>query len=138
MRQGGRITGRRLFDLHKGHGHGGYSAHDVAVGRVPNLADLHWRLRAWDQDEVVSIQLTPTARKAITELHKIDRPIRHVSPVAHPYFVLSDIDGHNGSRADDRVECVVLKPDVSAKTTFRIEALQKLNGNPTVALKHSR
>ena len=39
---------------------------------------------------------------------------------------MSDIDGHNGTGANDRIQRVVLEPDVSAKTAFRIEALQKL------------
>ena len=133
----GRLTGRRWFTLRQGHGHGDHPAHDVAICRVANLADLHRRLRAWDQDQVVSIQLTPTAGIAISELHKIDGPLRDVTPAARRDFALSGIDGHNGAGANDGIKRVVLKPDLSAKTPFRIEALQNLDRNLRVGPKHS-
>jgi hypothetical protein len=91
-------------------------------------------LRAWDQHQATAIQLTPTAHVAIAQFHKVDRPVSFVPPSAHPHLVLPGINGDDRPRPDDRVEGVVLKPDVTIKTGFGVELLQKFNRNLSIGL----
>jgi hypothetical protein len=74
------------------------------------------------------------SRRAIAQFHKVDRPVSSVPPSAHPHLVLPGINGDDRSRPDDRVEGVVLKPDVTIKTGFGVELLQKLNRNLSIGL----
>jgi hypothetical protein len=92
-------------------------------------------LRAWDQHQATAIQLAPTADAAIAQFHKkVDRPVSFVPPSAYPHLVLPGINGDDRSRPDDRGEGVVLKPDVTIKTGFGVELLQKFNRNLSIGL----
>src|SRR5258707_7775465 len=126
------------FDLCYPHGDRCDSTDYVPVRWIANVADLPSGLRTRNQNQLLPIEFTPTAGVTVSELDEIDGAIEFVLPTTWLHLVLSCIDLDKRPGADERIECVILKPDISAKTVPQIQLLQQDNGNLTPTFKHAR
>src|SRR6267154_2017790 len=102
------------------------------------MADLHSRLRTRNQNQLASIDFTPTAGVPIPELNEINGTVKLAPPVTRPHFVLPGIDLHERTGADQGIKRVVLQADVSTKTFPQIQLLQERDRDVAPSFKHTR
>jgi len=87
------------------------------------MPDLPTRLRTRDQNELLSIEFTPTAGIPVSELDEIDGAVEFVLPTARLHFVLPGINLYERSGRNEGIKCVILKPDVPTKAVAQIHLL---------------
>jgi hypothetical protein len=119
------------------HGDGRDPADNVSVGWITNMPGPCSRMGSGNENQLVAVQLAPTAHVATPELNEIDGTIEVVLPI--PYDLsLSGVYFHEGARADQRVQGVILYPDIPIHRISPIHLLQQVNWNVGPAFKHLR
>src|SRR6266403_4885532 len=117
------------------HSDGRDSADNVGVGWIANMPGPCSRMGSGNKNQLVAVQLAPTTHVATPELNEIDRTVKVVLPI--PYDLsLSGVYFHEGPRTDQRVQGVILYPDIPMHRISPIHLLQQVNWNIGPAFKH--
>src|SRR5712671_6740570 len=77
------------------------------------------------QQELVIQKVTPGASIAVAQLHKIDGAVKFGPPAKRLHLPHARIDLHEGTRAQQRVERVILQADVAVLTVPDVQVLDQ-------------
>src|SRR5581483_11024550 len=88
------------------------------------------------KEQLVSIEIAPTANTTFAQLHKVDGALRLIVPAACFYCFLTRIDLYQRAGAHPRVHGMVLKPDISENGIPQIDLLQQADGDFTPLVEH--
>jgi hypothetical protein len=102
---------------------------------MPSLCSGLW---SRDQNQLTAVQFAPTAHVAISELEEKDGTVMLVMPVDWRHCSLAGIDLHKRSRPNDRVQRVILHPDVPVKRIAPVYLPQQSGRNVPPIFNHLR
>src|SRR5579863_117103 len=123
------LTSRRWPFLDNTHGHARYPADDFGLRRIIEPAYVLVGLRVRNNHQLSAIDLTPTTSVARSEFHEVNRAIEFCCPFFGADFPLASVDLHQRTRADQRVERIILEADVSIDGFAEVEMLQQTHGD---------
>jgi hypothetical protein len=87
---------------------------------------------------VVPLEFAPTAGiTIIPKFHKIHRTFVFARPHVFRDLILLGIDLHERTRADDRIQRVIVGPDVSIKEILRARLLRQEKSHFAQVLKYA-
>src|SRR6266852_8387736 len=77
------------------------------------------------QQELIIQKVAPRASIAVAQLHKIDGAVKFGPPAKGLHFPHAGIDLHEGTRAQQRVERVILQADIAILTVPDVQVLDQ-------------
>ena len=93
---------------------------------MPNLSSRLW---GRNQNQLIAVQFAPTTNIAVAELEEKDRTVMLVMPIHWWNCPRPGVNLHKGSRTNNRVQRVILHPDVSVKRIAPVHLLQESRGD---------
>ena len=93
---------------------------------MPSLSSCLW---GRNQNQFTAMQFAPTTNIAVVEFEGKDRTVMLVMPIHWRNCSLPGIDLHKRSRTNNRVQRVILHPDVTVKRIVPVHLLQQCVGN---------
>src|SRR5258708_39771944 len=90
------------------------------------------------QQELVIQKVAPRASIAVAQLHKIDGAVKFGPPAKGLHFAHAGIDLHEGTRAQQRVERVIVQADIDILAVAYVQVLDQRYGNFSPKFHHAR
>ena len=109
----GKLCGRVRLQLSDQHRNPCDAAYDLSILRIAKGTNGHWRFGRRDEQQAASFVVAPTAGVAVVaQLNEINRTVVFARPNALDDLVLTRINLYERARPDQRIQGVVLGPDV--------------------------